>query len=85
MFDANNMPILCQVIPRAYRATGYGVMNMVSIGTGGLVTLAMGRMRDSHIPLSVAFIVSAFIAAFSALLVLLIRPRPPAEMEGTSP
>ena len=31
MFDANNMPILCQVAPPRFRATGYGVMNFVGI------------------------------------------------------
>ena len=29
IFDANNMPILCQFISAKYRATAYGVMNMV--------------------------------------------------------
>jgi hypothetical protein len=38
-------------------------------------------MRDKGISLSVAFILSAAIAAVSALLVLTIRPRPPQELE----
>ena len=29
MFDANNMPILCQFIPAKLRGTAYGMMNMV--------------------------------------------------------
>src|SRR5204862_6102938 len=28
MFDANNMPILCQFVSPKYRATAYGLMNM---------------------------------------------------------
>jgi len=85
MFDANNMPILCQITRREYRATGYGVMNLVSISTGAAVTWAMGAMRDKGISLSVAFIVSAAIAAASALLVLAIRPRPAHELESPLP
>ena len=34
-FDCNNMPILCQVVRPDLRATGYGVMNLVSISCGG--------------------------------------------------
>jgi hypothetical protein len=83
MFDANNMPILCQIARREYRATGYGIMNMVSISTGAGVTWAMGAMRDRGISLSLAFILSAAIAAVSALLVLAIRPRPVQELEAS--
>ena len=32
MFDANNMPILCQVAPPRFRATGYGLMNFCGTG-----------------------------------------------------
>lgn len=31
MFDANNMPILCQFVPSRLRASAYGVMNMVGV------------------------------------------------------
>ena len=34
-FDCNNMPILCQIVRPELRATGYGIMNLVSIGAGG--------------------------------------------------
>jgi len=42
-FDANNMPILCQIVRPEYRATGYGLMNMVSIAAGAGITVAMAR------------------------------------------
>src|SRR4029077_21033964 len=54
-FDANNMPILCQVAPREHRATGYGFMNMVSVLAGAAVTYGMGAMRDRGVSLGVAF------------------------------
>ena len=31
MFDANNMPILCQFVSARYRATAYGIMNMCGV------------------------------------------------------
>ncbi len=46
MFDANNMPILCQIIPARYRATAYGVMNMVGVFAGAAVTHILGKWTD---------------------------------------
>ncbi|MDX1970485.1 MAG: MFS transporter [Planctomycetaceae bacterium] len=75
-FDGNNMPILSQIVRPDLRATGYGVMNMVSISCGGLADWGFGELRDRNVPLNVIFGVFASTAFFSALLVLLIRPRP---------
>lgn len=46
MFDANNMPILCQIISARYRATAYGIMNMVGVFAGAAVTHILGRFTD---------------------------------------
>ncbi|HCC87486.1 MAG TPA: MFS transporter [Prevotella sp.] len=46
MFDANNMPILCQIISAKYRATAYGVMNMVGVFAGAAVTHLLGHWTD---------------------------------------
>lgn len=46
MFDANNMPILCQIISAKYRATAYGVMNMVGVFAGAAVTQLLGKWTD---------------------------------------
>lgn len=73
-FDTNNMPILCQVAPPEQRATGYGLMNLVSIGCGGLADWGFGLMRDQQLPLAVIFSVFASAAVASVLLVMLIRP-----------
>jgi MFS family permease len=75
-FDCNNMPILCQIVEPKFRATGYGIMNMVSISCGGFADWGFGIMRDNKIPLSVIFGVFAAICLVSVVLVLLIRPRP---------
>jgi len=46
MFDANNMPILCQFVSPNYRATAYGVLNMTGVGCGAIVTSVLGKYAD---------------------------------------
>jgi MFS family permease len=75
-FDCNNMPILCQIVSPKLRATGYGIMNLVSISCGGLADWGFGAMRDRDVPLPVIFGVFASAGIVSIVLVLLIRPRP---------
>lgn len=74
-FDCNNMPILCQIVRPELRATGYGIMNLVSISCGGLADWGFGAMRDAKMPLNVIFGTFAATAMISVVLVLLIRPR----------
>jgi MFS family permease len=74
-FDINNMPILCQIARPEVRATGYGIMNFVSISCGGLADWGFGLMRDRHVPLNAIFGVFAAACIVSVILVLLIRPR----------
>ena len=74
-FDANNMPILCQIARPRLRATGYGIMNLVSISCGGFADWGFGALRDRHVPLFGIFSVFASVAIVSIVLVLLIRPR----------
>lgn len=73
-FDCNNMPILCQLVRPELRATGYGLMNLVSISCGGLADWGFGLMRDAHIPLNIIFGAFAAIALLSVGVVLCIRP-----------
>jgi len=47
MFDANNMPILCQFISPKFRATAYGIMNMTGVFAGAFVTDLLGKSTDS--------------------------------------
>ena len=75
-FDCNNMPILSQIVRPELRATGYGVMNFVSISSGGLADWGFGMLRDRQVPLNVIFGSFAALAVLSVVLVLLIRPRP---------
>jgi len=73
-FDCNNMPILCQIARPHLRATGYGIMNMVSISCGGMADWGFGILRDRHTPLIAIFGVFASVALVSVALVLMIKP-----------
>ncbi|HEX5175665.1 MAG TPA: hypothetical protein VFV83_01475, partial [Chthoniobacteraceae bacterium] len=57
------------------RATGYGIMNMVSISCGGFADWTFGALRDRQVPINIIFAVYAAIALVSVVLMLLIRPR----------
>ena len=46
MFDANNMPILCQFVSPRYRATAYGIMNMTGVFAGAAITSFLGKSMD---------------------------------------
>jgi MFS family permease len=74
-FDSNNMPILCQIARPELRATGYGLMNFVSISCGGFADYGFGVLRDRQVPLFGIFSIFASAAVISVFLVLLIRPR----------
>ena len=73
-FDCNNMPILCQIVRPELRATGYGLMNMVSISCGGFADKIFGILKDQQVPTATIFGVFALICLVSVALVLFIRP-----------
>jgi ACS family D-galactonate transporter-like MFS transporter len=47
IFDANNMPILCQFVASRYRGTAYGIMNMTGVFAGAVITDLLGRSSDA--------------------------------------
>ena len=66
MFDANNMPILCQFISAKQRATAYGIMNMTGVFAGATVTQVLGKWTDGN-QLGAGF---AFLGGIVALALL---------------
>lgn len=46
IFDANNMPILCQFVSAKHRATAYGFMNMIGVFAGAITTGILGKSTD---------------------------------------
>jgi len=82
-FDANNMPILCQIVRPEFRATGYGVMNAVSITFGGFGDWGFGVLRDRGVGLALIFGCFAAVALLSVLIVLRIKPQPQTDSPST--
>ena len=74
-FDCNNMPILSQITRPEVRATGYGIMNLVSMTFGGLGDKGYGALRDQGVPIDYIFGAFAGVALLSIVVVLLIRPK----------
>ena len=74
MFDANNMPILCQLAPSRFRATGYGLMNFFGIAAGAFLTPLLGRLKDHGVPLATGFAFCAIPAVLAVVLMLSLRP-----------
>lgn len=75
MFDANNMPILCQFVSPKYRATGYGIMNMVGVFSGAAITDLLGRSADAgNLGRDFAFLAAIVLVAVVIQLAFL-RPK----------
>lgn len=75
MFDANNMPILCQFVAPQYRATAYGIMNMTGVFAGALVTHLMGKSTDAgHLGQDFALLSGVVLVAL-LLQLWLLKPR----------
>jgi MFS family permease len=74
MFDANNMPILCQFIPTRQRATAYGIMNMTGVFAGAMITKALGSWSDNgNLGLGFACLAGA-VALALVLQLTILRP-----------
>ncbi len=72
--DCNLMPIMCQVIDKRYRATGYGFLNFASTAVGGIMVYVGGALKDANVSLSVVFQVSAVSLLIASWFLLLVRP-----------
>lgn len=69
MFDANNMPILCQFVSVRQRATAYGVMNMVGVFAGAMITSVLGSWSDDG-NLGMGFALLATVVAIAVVIQL---------------
>lgn len=75
MFDANNMPILCQFVSSKYRATAYGLMNMGGVFFGAFITDWLGKSTDAgHLGRDFAMLAIIVLVALVIQLVFL-RPK----------
>ncbi|MBQ2367485.1 MAG: MFS transporter [Bacteroidaceae bacterium] len=80
MFDANNMPILCQFVSSKQRATAYGIMNMVGVFSGAAITQVLGKWTDGG-QLGYGFAVLGAVVFVAMLAQLLLLKPKSANME----
>lgn len=74
MFDTNNMPILCQFVSTKNRATAYGLMNMVGVFAGAIITKVLGKWADQG-NLGLGFALMACVITLAlALQIFVLKP-----------
>lgn len=75
MFDANNMPILCQFVSSRQRAMAYGFMNSVGVIMGAITTQLLGGLQES-IGLGPCFaMMGALLLVSLGLQLIVLHPR----------
>lgn len=75
MFDANNMPILCQFVSSRQRAMAYGFMNSLGVIMGAITTQLLGGLADSlGLGLCFAFMGAILLVAL-ALQLIVLKPK----------
>jgi MFS transporter, Spinster family, sphingosine-1-phosphate transporter len=72
MFDANSMPVLCQIAPAGLRSTGYGIFNMAGCIVGGVMAAVAGFLKDRY-GLGMMFQFAAGCLLASAIVLLRLR------------
>lgn len=53
--DSNLMSVLCMIVDERYRATGYGILNMLATIVGGIGIFAAGVLRDRAVNLGTVY------------------------------
>ena len=75
LFDANNMPILCQFVSQKYRATAYGLMNMTGVFAGAFITNLLGKSTDAGNLGNGFAMLSIIVVAVALLAVSFLKPK----------
>ena len=66
--DATLMPVLRSHIDERFSATGYGMLNLTSVGAGALVSWLGGMLMDMNIALSVPLMIAGVLMVICGLL-----------------
>lgn len=74
--DANLMPALRTISDQRYSATGYGVLNLVSVLLGGAMIYVGGWLKDAQVDLAQIFQASAVGLLVVGLLLFTVKPQP---------
>ena len=75
IFDANNMPILCQFVSARYRATAYGILNMTGVFAGAAITSISGNSTDAGKLGHDFAMLAGLVAVALRIQVLFLRPK----------
>ncbi|MBY0503556.1 MAG: MFS transporter [Bryobacteraceae bacterium] len=73
-YDANNMPVVCQLVPEELRATAYGFLNCAGTLVGGTVAFAAGTLKAAF-GLSVMLELAGALLVVGAAVLLALQPR----------
>ncbi len=76
-FDANAMPVLCQIAPPGLRATGFGIFNFIGPFAGGMTAVAAGALKSS-IGIAGAMEICGLLLLAAAFLLARVRVEDPA-------
>jgi MFS family permease len=73
--DANRMPVICEIVDERYRATAYGIVNMMAAIGGGVSVYLVGMFRDLKSDPAIVFYVLAGFNVILAALFYYAKPR----------
>jgi hypothetical protein len=75
--DANQMPLVRQILPPHLSATAYGLLNLISTTAGGVMVYIGGALLDAHIDLSRIFQFAGAGLVIGGFILVAIRPHQP--------
>jgi MFS family permease len=75
LYDCNNMPILSQLVRPESRATGYGIMNFLSVSVGGFADIGVGKLKDQGASFETILGIGAILVAINVFLILQVKPK----------
>lgn len=70
--DATLMPVLRSTIDERFAATGYGLLNLTSVGAGALVSWLGGMLKDAGTPLSAVLSLAGVLMMLCGIILFLL-------------
>ena len=70
--DATLMPVLRSTIAERFAATGYGLLNLTSVGAGALVSWLGGMLKDAGTPLSAVLTLAGVLMMLCGIILFLL-------------
>ncbi len=73
IFDANAMPVLCQIVPESLRSTGFGILNCAGVLAGGIIATTAGYLKAT-VGLGTLIQAAGLILLLAAAVTAFIKP-----------